>query len=100
MPGIALMGDVTTGHDGYPPTDMIATPVSKTKIQGKYPGVVDPACQFRDHNKGPSVHPAALRTPEEGSSKTFIEGFKVARIADKLKDGDVIAGSSDNSFIE
>lgn len=100
MPGIAVIGDVTTGHDGYPPTKMVQSPVSKTKINGKKPGVVDPACQFIEHRKGNSVHPQNIRYPVEGSSKTKIEGYYIARIGDSLNDGDVIAKGSDNSFIE
>jgi uncharacterized Zn-binding protein involved in type VI secretion len=100
MPGIAVIGDVTTGHDGYPPTKMVTSPVSKTKFNGQKPGVVDPACQFLPHSLGPSVHPQVSRYPIEGSKKTKIEGYYLARIGDKLADGDIIAKGSDNSFIE
>lgn len=100
MPGIAIIGDVTTGHDGYPPTEMISSPVSKTKVNGKKPGVVDPACRFATHTKGLSVHPETIRTPKKGSTKTKIEGYYIARIGDELNDGDIIAGGSENSFIE
>ncbi len=100
MPGIAIIGDVTTGHDGYPPTEMISSPVSKTKVNGKKPGVVDPACRFATHTKGNSVHPETIRTPKKGSTKTKIEGYYIARIGDELNDGDIIAGGSENSFIE
>jgi uncharacterized Zn-binding protein involved in type VI secretion len=100
MPGIAVIDDVTTGHEGYPPTKMVTSPVSKTKFNGKKPGVVDPACQFLPHTKGNSTHPQNIRYPVEGSTKTKIEGYYLARIGDKLADGDVIAKGSDNSFIE
>lgn len=100
MPGIAVIGDVTTGHAGYPPTKMVQSPVSKTKFNGQKPGVVDPQCQFIAHNLGPSVHPQDIRYPIEGSKKTKIEGYYIARIGDKLADGDIIAKGSDNSFVE
>jgi uncharacterized Zn-binding protein involved in type VI secretion len=100
MPGISVIGDTTTGHDGYPPTKMVTSPVTKTKFNGKKPGVMDKACQFLPHNKGNSVHPQIERYPVQGSKKTKIEGYYLARIGDKLADGDVIAKGSDNSFIE
>ena len=100
MPAIAKIGDVTSGHDGFPPTAMTTSPISKTKFNGQKPGVKDPACQFISHSKGVTTHPQNTRYPVEGSKKTKIEGYYVARIGDKLADGDVIAAGSDNSFIE
>ena len=100
MPGIAVIGDTSTGHDGYPPTKMVTSPISKTMVNGKKPGVVDPSCQFIVHNKGQSVHPQNTRYPSKGSTKTKIEGYYIARIGDPLNDGDVIAKGSDNSFVE
>jgi uncharacterized Zn-binding protein involved in type VI secretion len=100
MPGIAVIGDKSTGHDGFPPTTMVTSPVSKTKFNGKKPGVVDEACQFIMHQKGNTIHPQDVRYPTKGSKKTKIEGYYVARIGDPLADGDVIAKGSDNSFLE
>lgn len=102
MPGIAVIGDITTGHDGFYPTPMIKSPVSKTKFNGKKPGVVDPECQFMAHNLIPLPiwHTEQMRYPIEGSKKTKIEGYYIARIGDKLADGDVIAKGSNNSFVE
>lgn len=100
MPGIAVIGDVTTGHDGFPPTKMVQSPISKTKFNGQKPGVVDPACQFLEHSKGQTVHPQISRYPTSGSTKTKIEGYYIARIGDPLNDGDIIAKGSDNSFVE
>ena len=100
MPGISVIGDTTPGHDGFPPTKMVTPPVAKPKFNGKKPGVMDSACQFLPHSKGQTVHPQVSRYPIEGSKKTKIEGYYLARIGDKLNDGDIIAKGSDNSFIE
>lgn len=100
MSGIAVIGDITTGHDGFPPTKMVTSPVTKTKFNGQKPGVVDRACQFLPHTKGSTTHLQVERYPIEGSKKTKIEGYYLARIGDKLADGDVIAKGSENSFIE
>jgi uncharacterized Zn-binding protein involved in type VI secretion len=100
MPAVSRVGDASTGHDGFPPTDMISSPISKTKINGKKPGVKDSSCQFATHNKGNTTHPANTRYPNQGSKKTKIEGYYLARIGDTLADGDVISAGSDNTFIE
>ena len=102
MPAIAVIGDVTTGHAGYPPTQMISSPIKKTFFgpDKKKPGVVDPDCKFAAHSLGTSTHTSELRTPKKGSSKTKIEGYYVVRIGDELEDGDIIAAGSDNSFLE
>lgn len=102
MPGISVIGDITTGHDGYYPTPMIKSPIKKTKFNGVKPGVVDQECQFMEHNTIPSTvpHTPQMRYPIEGSKKTKIEGYYLARIGDKLNDGDIIAKGSHNSFIE
>jgi uncharacterized Zn-binding protein involved in type VI secretion len=107
MPGIAVVGDVTTGHAGHPPTKMVDSPVSKTKFNGKKPGVVDdPGCYFAPHTlpNGSDPHPnpqgGMTRIVKKGSQKTKVEGWYIARIGDELYDGDIIAKGSDNSFVE
>lgn len=100
MAAISVIGDTSTGHDGFPPTTMVSSPVTKTKFNGQKPGVVDPACQFIQHQKGNTVHPNSVRYPTKGSKKTKIEGYYVARIGDPLADGDIIGKGSDNSFLE
>lgn len=100
MPCIALVGDMSTGHGGFPPTAMKSSPVSKTEINGKKPGVVDPSCKFAEHKLGRTTHPETIRYPTAGSSKTTIEGYQIARIGDSLSDGDTIAQGSSNTFLE
>ncbi len=102
MPGIAVVGDYSTGHTGHPPTKMVDSPVSKTKFNGVKPGVIDPACYFAPHTlpNGSDLHDINIRTVKKGSQKTKIEGYYLARIGDELVDGDVIAQGSHNSFIE
>jgi uncharacterized Zn-binding protein involved in type VI secretion len=101
MPAVSLKGKMSTGHGAWPPTAMIATPVTKTYFNGILAGVKDPACQFADHTAPINqVHPANTRYPSVGASKTYIEGKKAARIGDLLADGDAIAEGSANSFIE
>jgi hypothetical protein len=77
--------------------------VTKTYINGSLAGVVDNACQFADHAEIVLpfiVHPADTRYPTDGASKTYIEGFKAARVGDPLADGDAIAAGSSNTFVK
>jgi len=98
MRALSKLGDLSTGHENYPPTQMITTPVVKTYINGKLAGVVDPSCTFATHSKGSSVHPSNTRYPTRSSGKLYIEGYLAAWIGDPLADGDEIGEGSMNSF--
>lgn len=100
MPAVALVGDLSTGHGGFPPTAMTSSPISKTEIAGKKPGVVDASCKFATHKLGRATHLDEIRYPTSGSSKTTIEGYALARIGDPLNDGDTIGQGSSNFFLE
>lgn len=100
MPAVSRVGDTSTGHGCFPPTTMIKSPIKKTYINGVIPGAKDQECQFSAHSCGIVTHPNQGRTPTEGSTKTFIEGYSIARIADPIACGDVIAEGSPNTFVE
>ncbi len=100
MPAVARVDDMSTGHGCFPPTKMLTSPISKTYINGKKPGVVDNSCQFAAHTCGITTHPQNQRYPTQGTEKTKIEGYFIARIADDLACGDVIGQGSHNTFIE
>ena len=100
MPAISRIGDMSTGHGCFPPTALVSTPVSKTFFNGILASVVNSACQHAPHTCGITTHAGSTRAPSSGASKTFIEGFKAARIGDDIVCGDAIAEGSTNSFIE
>jgi hypothetical protein len=100
MPAVCRIGDTSTGHGCFPPTTLQSSPVQKTKINGKFPGVVDSSCTFAAHTCGTVTHTDAERYPTKGAQKSYIEGFLVARIADPLACGDNIGEGSHNTFIE
>lgn len=100
MPAVSRLGDMSTGHGCFPPTDMVQTPVTKTFFNGIKAGVKDSGCQFTTHSCGIVTHPQAERFVTSGAAKTFIEGISAARIGDDIGDGDAIAEGSANSFIE
>lgn len=100
MPAVTRLGDMSTGHGCFPPTAMILTPVSKTYFNGILAGVMSTQCQFETHSCPPIVHPASERFISSGASKTYIEGYKAARIGDSIDCGDAVAEGSSNTFIE
>jgi uncharacterized Zn-binding protein involved in type VI secretion len=100
MPGIVRIGDMSTGHGCFPPTPLIASPVSKTYVQGARVGVVSPNAYHATHSCGTTVHPQpAARAYVGGSSNTFIEGFPAIRIGDNIACGDAVGQGSSNTFI-
>jgi hypothetical protein len=103
MAAIAKLGDLSKGHAPWPPTPMVQTPITKTYFNGALAGAVDPSCQYASHVSVLfpfPVHPQSTRYPTSGSSKTYIEGYPVARTDDPLADGDFVGPGSPNSFIE
>ena len=100
MPAVIRLGDVSTGHGCFPPTNLAATPVSKTYVNGILAGVVSGGCQYTAHSCGIVVHPNTSRTPSSGASKTYIEGNPAARIGDNISCGDACGQGSTNTFIE
>jgi len=100
MPAVSRLGDMSTGHGCFPPTALIATPVSKTFFNGILASVVDSGCLHAPHTCGRVTHAGTTRSPSAGASKTYIEGKLAARIGDSIACGDAIAQGSPNSFIE
>lgn len=100
MPAIVRIDDTSTGHGCFPPTKLVATPVTKTYINGKLAGVQGEACQFISHACGIQVHPQSARYISGGASKTKIEGKPAARIGDPIACGDACSEGSPNTFIE
>ncbi len=100
MPAVVRIGDMSTGHDCFPPTSMQGTPVSKTFINGRKPGVRNGQSFHQTHSCGDTVHPAPeARSHSGGSSNTFIEGFAASRIGDNISCGDAVGQGSPNTFI-
>lgn len=100
MPAQSRIGDLSTGHGCFPPTQLVVTPVVKSFFNGILGSVVSSACQHDTHCCGPVCHSGSERSPSSGASKTFIEGLPSARIGDSIACGDAIAEGSPNTFIE
>lgn len=96
MPAIAVLGQMSTGHDGFPPTPCIGPVSSTVTINGK--GVqLKYYSLYEAHSKNGTVHTAEQRfvidTPGKVNTIT-IEGRSVVMVGDKLNDGDTVAGGS------
>lgn len=100
MPAVIRLNDMSTGHGCFPPTALVATPVTKTYFNGILAGVVDQACVHAPHTCGLVTHGGETRAPSSGAAKTYIEGNPAARIGDDIACGDTCAEGSSNSFIE
>jgi uncharacterized Zn-binding protein involved in type VI secretion len=100
MPAQSRIGDLSTGHGCFSPTELVLTPVVKSFFNGILASVVSAECQHETHCCGPVCHSDSERSPSSGAIKTFIEGLPSARIGDSIACGDAIAEGSPNTFIE
>ena len=97
MPSQSRLGDMSKGHDGYPPTPSVVTPVSTVFINGIKAVTVD--AEFETHTKGRDVHPQSSRKVTGGSPNVFFEGKPAARVDDPISCGDTIGEGSPDVFI-
>lgn len=96
MTAIAVLGQMSTGHDGYPPTPCIGPVSSTVTINGK--GVqLKYYSLYESHTKNNSTHPSATRyvidTPGNVNTIT-VEGRSVVMVGDRINCGDTVAGGS------
>lgn len=95
MPAIAKLGDLSSGHDGFPPSRSISTPISSVFIDGVLPLGVGSI--YESHNKGNAVHLSNTRVITAGSSTIFFDGIAVARTGDPISCGDTVGPGSESS---
>lgn len=87
MSAVTRLGDITTGHDGFPPRPSVSAS-STVFVNGL--GVVRMGDSYAGH-----PHPGSLSS---GSSTVFIEGKACGRIGDSVSCGDTVAVGSGNVF--
>ncbi|MCY9829495.1 type VI secretion system PAAR protein [Vibrio chagasii] len=85
----ALVGDIGSGHDGFPPTPIMAGS-STVKIDGR--AVARRGDPLEPHDK--PKHPKHPRTIKEGSKTVMIDGKPAARVGDAISCGGAIVGGS------
>jgi uncharacterized Zn-binding protein involved in type VI secretion len=93
MGAASRVGDVCSGHDGFPPRtcDEGSTDVF---INGS--GANRVGDRWVEHCDSNSCHESVLLT---GSSTVFVNGIKVGRLGDSIACGSVIAQGSPDVFI-
>lgn len=101
MPAIAVLGQMSTGHDGYPATPCIGPVSSTVTINGK--GVqLKYYSLYETHTKNknpthPSTERYVIETPGKEDTIT-VEGRSVVMVGDRINCGDTVAaGSADVS---
>lgn len=92
MAGIARVGDISTGHDGFSPRPII-TGSNNVFLNGL--PVVRLGDVWQNHCSNSSCHTCIQAT---GSFTTFVNGRPVARIGDATGCGDILATGSINVF--
>ena len=92
MSGIARLGDLCTGHDGFKSRPIITASQSMT-INGL--GVASQGDLLDYHNKDNKIHNGFILT---GSSNMTLSGRSVARIGDLVScGGSILTGSRTSS---
>ena len=93
MPAVTRLGDLCTGHGGYPPRPSTS---ASTKVFASGKGVVRVGDSYAVHCSGPSCHPG---TAQQGSSKVYASGQQKMRVGDPIDCGSKVAQGSSKVFI-
>lgn len=94
MPACSRLGDLSAGHDGFPPTPIIGGVCSTVFVNGIPAATV--GSTLSDHTSG-ATHVG--RTVVSGSGTVFFESKGAARIGDSINCGDTLGAGSDNVFV-
>lgn len=92
MSGICRLGDLSSGHDGFPPRPIISGS-NNVFINGIPATTIGDTWAIHCHDS--SCHSCNQAT---GSSKVRINGKQLVRVGDATGCGDVVASGSDNVF--
>lgn len=92
MPSVIRVGDLSVGHDGYPPTPVLDG-TTDFLVNGKAVALV--GSKWQDHRKGKHHHSGVSTV---GSTTFLVNGVGVVRTGDAINDGDH-AGAGSPDFI-
>lgn len=98
MPAPALESQLSTGHGCWPPTQAVGPYTVKSFFNGKVIQLLGHT-KYSSHACGTVVHPTDGRIVSSASPTFYLEGKRVARIADSISCGDTIAEGSPNAFL-
>ena len=94
MPSVTRLGDLSTGHGSYIPTNTTSAS-SNVFVNGI--GVVKVGDSYAPHGS-PSPSPAHGRSASGGSGSVYVNGQPIHRIGDSISCGDTSAQGSSNVF--
>lgn len=100
MPGIALEGQMSTGHDCFPPSSAQG-PYTTTSFIGGKRIQIRGVTKYTPHTCNRSTHPdqnSQRIVIDPGGSTFFFEGMPVAMIGDMIDCGDAIAEGAESAF--
>lgn len=98
MAGVVRLGDLSKGHDGYPPTALTIANGNSVYCNGKLVGVVGSSFATHTKIKSPPHYEGVERVISEGSPTVFIGSDAVARSGDPVVDGDECDECSSDTF--
>jgi len=98
MPAVTRVGDLSTGHEGYPPSAVTIPNNSSVYANGILVAVQGGSFATHVKPKSPPHLEGADRVITGGSGTVFVEGKPVTRIGDDIADGDASAQGSPNVF--
>lgn len=94
MSGFIRLGDMSVGHDGYPPTQCISGVSTTAFVNGK--AIALDGAVFANHTKGNSTH--STRTAKATGS-IYVEGLLVVKTGDPISCGDTCGEGSADALI-
>lgn len=93
MEAVTRLGDITTGHDGFPPRPSVE---ASTDVFVDGLGVVRVGDSYAVHcNSTPSCHDGRLL---QGSPTVFVNGKPMGRVGDPVDCGDTVAEGAETVF--
>jgi uncharacterized Zn-binding protein involved in type VI secretion len=92
---VVRLGDLSVGHAGFPPTQIISGCASTFFVNG-LPIALDGAI-FADHNDSHTTHSSRYGI---ASSNIYVEGKRVLRTGDAISCGDTVGPGSSDSFYQ
>lgn len=98
MPAVTRVGDLSTGHEGYPPSAVTIPNNSTVYANGILVAVQGGSFATHVKPKSPPHIEGVDRVITGGSSITFVEGKPITRIGDDIADGDASAQGSPTVF--
>lgn len=95
MPALSAMGDLSTGHSCFVPTNIVGDTAQNSYVGDKLIAMV--GSSLVTHSCGDTVHSG--RKISSGASNTYIGSKTAARIGDPINCGDEMGQGASNTFV-